>query len=77
MRDLAFVGFLMALLGMGLRRPFLFVLAYVYIDIVSPQRLTYWLLNAVPISLVAVALMIAVCCAAIRWIFATGWRLRE
>ncbi len=59
MRDLAFIGFLFALLGMGLRKPFLFVLLYVYIDIVSPQRLTYFLLNAVPISLVAVGLAVA------------------
>ena len=58
MRDLAFVGFLLALIGMGLRRPFLLVLAYVYIDIVAPQRLTYFLLNVVPISLIAVALAV-------------------
>ena len=58
MRDLAFVAFLLALLGTGFRRPFLFVLAYVYIDIVSPQRLTYFLLNTVPISLVAFALAV-------------------
>ncbi|TPG18602.1 putative O-glycosylation ligase, exosortase A system-associated [Sphingomonas koreensis] len=58
MRDLAFIGFLFALLGMGLRKPFLFVLAYIYIDIVSPQRLTYLLLNSVPISLVAAALAV-------------------
>ena len=58
MRDLAFVGFLAALLAFGFRRPFLFVLTYVYIDIVSPQRLTYLLLNSVPISLIAVGLAI-------------------
>jgi probable O-glycosylation ligase (exosortase A-associated) len=57
-RDLAFIGFLLAIFGMGLRRPFLFVLAYVYIDIVSPQRLTYLLLNSVPISLIAVVLAV-------------------
>ena len=34
------------------------MLAYVYIDIVSPQRLTYYLLNSVPISLIAVALAV-------------------
>ena len=45
MRDLAFVGFLAALLALGCKRPFLFVLAYVYIDTVSPQRLSYYLLN--------------------------------
>lgn len=54
MRDLAFVAFLMALVGMGLRRPFLLVLGYVYVDIVSPQRLTYLLLNTIPISLIMV-----------------------
>ncbi|WP_380787532.1 putative O-glycosylation ligase, exosortase A system-associated [Sphingomonas sp. R86521] len=58
MRDLAFIAFLLGLFGMGLRRPFLLVLVYVYIDIVSPQRLTYYLLNAVPISLIAVALAV-------------------
>ncbi|WP_267396793.1 MULTISPECIES: putative O-glycosylation ligase, exosortase A system-associated [unclassified Sphingomonas] len=58
MRDLAFVAFLVTLFGMGLRRPFLLVLAYVYIDIVSPQRLTYLLLNTVPISLIAVVLAV-------------------
>ena len=56
MRDLAFVGFLAALLGLGFRRPFIFVLAYAYVDIVSPQRLTYWLLNSIPVSLIVFAL---------------------
>ncbi|MEP6785212.1 MAG: putative O-glycosylation ligase, exosortase A system-associated [Sphingomonadales bacterium] len=56
MRDLAFVGFLLALIGFGFKRPFLFVLAYAYIDIVSPQRLTYLLLNSAPISLIVFAL---------------------
>ncbi|WBH17260.1 putative O-glycosylation ligase, exosortase A system-associated [Sphingomonas radiodurans] len=58
MRDLAFIGFLVALLGFGFKRPFIFVLTYVYIDIVSPQRLTYYLLNSVPISLVAAGLAV-------------------
>lgn len=56
LRDLAFIGFLFSLVAMGLRKPFLFVLVYVYIDIVSPQRLTYLLLNSVPISMIAVIL---------------------
>lgn len=55
MRDLAFIAFLLAFFAMGFKRPFLLVLVYVYIDIVSPQRLTYILLNSVPISLIAVA----------------------
>ncbi|MGW8281022.1 putative O-glycosylation ligase, exosortase A system-associated [Sphingomonas aurantiaca] len=58
MRDLAFIAFLLAFFGMGFKRPFLLVLVYVYIDIVSPQRLTYLLLNSVPISLIAVALAV-------------------
>jgi hypothetical protein len=57
-RDLVFVAFLAAFFATGFRRPFLFVLAYAYIDIVSPQRLTYLLLNSVPISLIAVGLAV-------------------
>jgi len=52
MHDLALVGFLAILFLFGLRRPFIFVLGYVYIDIVSPQRLSYYLLNSIPISLI-------------------------
>ena len=58
MRDLAFLAYLLALFGLGFRRPFLLALVYVYIDIVAPQRLTYFLLNALPISLIAVALAV-------------------
>ena len=58
MRDLIFVAFLGAFFAAGFRKPFVFVLAYVYIDIVSPQRLTYLLLNTIPISLMAVALAV-------------------
>jgi probable O-glycosylation ligase (exosortase A-associated) len=55
-RDYVFVLFLAAFFGTGFRRPFLFVLVYAYIDIVAPQRLTYLLLNALPISAMAAAL---------------------
>lgn len=58
MHDLALVGFLVALMGFGFRRPFLFVLGYVYIDNVSPQRLSYYLLNSVPVSLIFVGLAV-------------------
>ena len=58
MRDLAFIGFIAALLALGLKRPFLFILAYAYVDIVSPQRLSYYLLNSIPISLIAAVLAI-------------------
>src|SRR6185503_17598417 len=56
MRDLAFVAFLAGLLAFGIRRPFLFVLAYVYVDTVSPQRLSYILLNSIPLSLIVALL---------------------
>ncbi|SEN18661.1 probable O-glycosylation ligase, exosortase A-associated [Sphingomonas gellani] len=53
MHDLFLVGFLVALFALSTARPFLLVCAYVYIDEVSPQRLTYWLLNSIPISMIA------------------------
>lgn len=58
MRDLVFLAFLAAFMGLGFRRPFIFVLAYAYIDIVSPQRLSYFLLNSIPISLIAFMLVL-------------------
>jgi probable O-glycosylation ligase (exosortase A-associated) len=58
-RDLAFVGFILALLGLGLKRPFLLVLAYVYVDTVSPQRLSYYLLNSIPLSMIVAGVAIA------------------
>ena len=58
MRELFFVAFLLTIFGLGLRRPFLLVLAYAYIDIVSPQHLSYYLLNSVSVSLIAASLAI-------------------
>lgn len=58
MRDLAFLGFIAALFALGLKRPFLFTLAYAYVDIVAPQRLSYYLLNSLPISSIAAALAV-------------------
>ncbi|MDQ4418899.1 putative O-glycosylation ligase, exosortase A system-associated [Sphingobium sp. DEHP117] len=55
MRDIFFLIFLGAMFLIALKRPFLFVLTYAYIDIVSPQRLSYFLLNSIPISLIAFA----------------------
>lgn len=52
MRDIGFVLFLVALIGFGFRRPFLWVLGYAYVDIVSPQQLSYYLINALPLSLI-------------------------
>ena len=56
MRDLGLIAFLFGLIALGFRRPFLFVLAYAYVDIVSPQRLSYYLLNSIPVSLICFAL---------------------
>ena len=52
MRDLFLIGFLAAILLAGCRRPFLFLCTYIYVDIVSPQRLSYYLLSSVPVSLI-------------------------
>ncbi|WP_340314085.1 putative O-glycosylation ligase, exosortase A system-associated [Rhizorhabdus argentea] len=51
MRDLFLIGFLVGIMILGFRRPFLFLCTYIYVDIVSPQRLSYYLLSSVPISL--------------------------
>jgi probable O-glycosylation ligase (exosortase A-associated) len=59
MRDLALIGFLFALLTLALKRPFLFALAYIYVDTVSPQRLSYYLLNTIPLSMIVAGLAIA------------------
>jgi probable O-glycosylation ligase (exosortase A-associated) len=53
MRDLFFVAFLGLFFLLGFRRPFLLIAIYAYIDIVSPQRLSYFLLNSIPISAIA------------------------
>lgn len=58
MRDLFFVIYLAGFFALGLKRPFLLVLAYAYIDIVSPQRLSYFLLNSIPISAIAFGLAV-------------------
>ncbi len=59
MRDLFFVAFLLAVVALGFRRPFLFVLVYAYIDTVAPQRLSYYLLNNLQLSLIVACLAFA------------------
>ena len=58
MRDLFFVAFLGLFFLLAFRRPFIFALAYLYIDVIAPQRLSYFLLNSIPISAIAFALMV-------------------
>lgn len=58
MRDIAFVAFLFAFIGIGFRKPFLFILCFCYIDIVAPQKLSYFLINSVPVSMIVFGLAI-------------------
>ena len=56
MTDLFLAAFLIGLLGLGLRRPFLWVLAYLYVDIVAPQKISWFLLASLPVSLIVFVL---------------------
>jgi len=53
--DLVFLGFIGFVLLIGLRRPFVWVLLYVYIDILAPHRIGYSLITSLPVSLIAFA----------------------
>lgn len=53
MLDLALVGFIGLILAMGLKRPFFWVLAYIYIDIVAPQKIGWGIVQSIPVSLIA------------------------
>ena len=55
MLDLALLAFIAFVLVLGLKRPFLWVLLYVYIDILAPQRIGYSLITSIPLSLIAFA----------------------
>lgn len=61
MLNLFLTAFVTAFLAAGVRRPFLFVLAYAYIDIVAPQKVSWGFLQSIPISLIAFV------CAVIAW----------
>jgi probable O-glycosylation ligase (exosortase A-associated) len=67
-RDLAFIAFIEGLIALGLKRPFLFILLYAYVDIVAPQRLSYFLLGNLQISLITAGLAVA------AWFFADDKR---
>ncbi len=53
MLNLFLTLFVTGFLAAGVKRPFLFVLAYAYIDIVGPQKVTWGFLAHVPVSLIA------------------------
>ncbi len=50
--DLVLAAFFGALLLMGLKRPFIWVLAYIYVDIVAPQKIGWGFMTALPASLI-------------------------
>ena len=64
MLDLFLLSFVLAFIGAGFRRPFIFVLAYTYIDIVSPQKVSWGILSHIPVSLIAFL------CAFVAWFVA-------
>jgi probable O-glycosylation ligase (exosortase A-associated) len=53
MLDLALLAFVAMFLAFGLKRPFIWVLAYIYIDCVAPQKIGWGLIHAIPLSLIA------------------------
>lgn len=56
MTDLGLTAFVFGLIALGLRRPFLWVLAYLYVDILAPQKISWFLLASLPISLIVFVL---------------------
>lgn len=59
MTNLFLTAFVLSLLAMGLRKPFAWVLAYVYVDIVAPQKVSWGFLSQVPVSLILVVFALA------------------
>ena len=55
MLNLALTGFFAAMILLGFKRPFLWVLCYLYVDIVAPQIISWGFLTRLPISLIAFA----------------------
>lgn len=51
MRDLVLLAFIAAIVAMGFRRPFLWVLLYIYVDIVTPQKIGYGIITSISLSL--------------------------
>jgi probable O-glycosylation ligase (exosortase A-associated) len=59
MVSLFLFAFVAGWLALGMRRPFLWVLAYCYVDIVAPQKISYFLLSSLPVSLIMFVLAFA------------------
>ncbi|SFF91083.1 probable O-glycosylation ligase, exosortase A-associated [Novosphingobium sp. CF614] len=56
MIDLALTGFFLCLIAAGFKRPFVWMLCYVYVDILQPQIISWGLLSRLPVSLIAFAM---------------------
>ena len=59
MVDLVLLAFIAAIAAMGLKRPFLWVLLYIYIDIVTPQKIGWGILASPSLSLSLMAFLAA------------------
>ena len=55
MLELVLLAFFATLLVLGLRQPFIWVLTYIYVDLVGPQKIGWAILPKVPFSLIAFA----------------------
>jgi probable O-glycosylation ligase (exosortase A-associated) len=55
MLDLALLAFVGLFLALGLKRPFFWVLLYIYIDVVAPQKIGWGAIQILPLSLIAFA----------------------
>ena len=55
MTDLFLLGFFAVFLLLGLKRPFLWICLYLYVDILAPQKMGYGPITSVPVSLIAFA----------------------
>ena len=51
MIDLALFGFISLVMMIGFRRPYVWVLAYLYVDILAPGKIGYTIMPAIQISL--------------------------
>ena len=52
MLDLALLAFVALFLALGIKRPFIWVLAYIYVDAVAPQKIGWSLIQLLPLSLI-------------------------
>lgn len=53
MLELVLLSFVAGLLLLGLRNPFIWVLTYIYVDLIGPQKIGWAILPKIPFSLIA------------------------